>query len=113
MFRFFPKGQQDWLRVLVFPFQAFVILAPIEYWYFMRLYGYFANNVFGPRLYYFDCINAAKHLGAQIAIGYAICFFALVIFGFYQKAMKHPASAFGCFFLAALSVIDLIIMPNC
>ena len=99
--------------MFAFPFQAFAILAPIAYWYFMRQYGYYANNVLGPRFYYFDYINAAKHLGTQIAIGYAVCFFALATFGFYQKTTKHRASAVGCFFLAALSVVDLIIMPNC
>jgi hypothetical protein len=109
MFRLFPKGQQDWLRVLAFPFQAFVILAPIAYWYFMGQFGHYANNVW-PRYYSFDYIGAGKHLSTQIGVGYVICFLASVIFGFYHKAAGHRVSAYASFFFAALSVVDTMIM---
>jgi hypothetical protein len=110
MFRLIPKGQQDWLRVLAFPFQAFVILAPIAYWYFMGQYGHYANNVLGPRYNSFNYIEAGKHLSIQMGVGYVICFLALMIFGFYHKAAGHRMSAYASFFFAALSVVDTMIM---
>jgi hypothetical protein len=111
MFQFFPKQRQDWMQAFEFPFQAFVVLAPISYWHFMRLYGYYANNVFGPRHYSFDCIAAGQHLRALTAAGYLLCFLALMGFGFYHRAAKHRTRAYVSFFLAALSVVDLMIMP--
>ncbi len=32
MFTLFPKHQQDWRRVLVFPFYAFPFIAVVAYW---------------------------------------------------------------------------------
>ncbi len=113
MFQFFPKQRQDWMRVFEFPFQAFVVLSPISYWHFMRLYGYYANNVFGPRLHSFDCIAAGKQLGALTAAGYLVCFLALLGFGFYHRAAQQQTRAYVSFFLAALSVVDLMLMPFC
>ncbi len=110
MFQFFPKQRQDWMRVFEFPFRAFVVLAPISYWHFMRLYGHYANNVFGPRQYYFDCIGAGKHLTHQTVAGYLICFFVLAGFGLYHIAARHRASAFMDVLFAALSIVDLLIM---
>ena len=111
MFQFFPKQRQDWMRVLEFPFQAFVVLAPISYWHFMRLYCYYANNVFGPRQYSFDGIAAGKHLGSLVVAGYLLCLLALVAFGFYHSAAEHRARAGVSFSFAALSIVDFMVMP--
>ena len=101
------------MRVFEFPFEAFVVLSPISYWQFMRLYGYYANNVFGPRRYSFDCIAAGKQLGAVTAAGYLLCFLALLGFGFYHRAARRRARSHVSFSLAALSVVDLMLMPFC
>ena len=111
MFQFFPKQRRDWMRVFEFPFQAFVVLAPISYWHFMRLYGYYVNNVFGPRLHSCDGIAAGQHLGALTAAGYLLCFLALMGFGFYHRVARQRKRAYVSFLLAALSIIDLMIMP--
>ena len=97
--------------MLAFPFQAFVILAPIAYWFFMGLYGHYANNVFRPRYYSFDCIAAGKHLTSLTAVGYLVCFFVLMAFVFYHEAAKQQPSAYLSLFLAALSIVDLFIIP--
>jgi hypothetical protein len=77
----------------------------------MRQYGYYANNVFGPRYYSFDCMAAGKHLTSLIMVGYLVCFFALMVFGFYHRAAKQRVSAYVNFFLATLSIVDLFIIP--
>ena len=77
----------------------------------MRSYGYYANNVFGPHYSSFDYIGAGKHLSNLIAAGYGVCFFVLMAFGFYHGAAKRWSSAYVSYILAALSVVDLMIMP--
>jgi hypothetical protein len=111
MFQCFPKQRQDWMREFEFPFQAFVVLAPISYWLFMRLYGYYANDVSRPCLYSFDYMGAGQHLSTLTAAGYLLCFLALMGFGFYHRAAKRRTRSYVSLFTAALSVIDLIIMP--
>jgi len=101
------------LRVLAFPFQAFVILAPIVFWYFMRLYGgCLDSNGSHPIYARFDYMHAMKDLANQILIGYLFCFVALLAFGLYQRAVGHRVSAKVDFVLAALSIILMFVTPN-
>jgi hypothetical protein len=111
MFQLFPKQRQDWMLVFEFPFQAFVVLSPVSLHHFMRLYDYYANNVLGPRLYSFDCIAAAHHLETVTAVGYLLCFIALMVFGFYHKVARHQTRVYVNFFFAALAIVDFVIMP--
>jgi energy-coupling factor transporter transmembrane protein EcfT len=113
MFHLFPKGRQDWLRVLAFPFQAFVILAPIVFWYFMGRYsGCLDSNGSHPVYARFDYGHAMTGLADQILVGCLVCFFVLLAFGFYQRAIGHRVSARVDFVLAALSIILIFVIPN-
>ena len=89
-----------------------MILAPIVFWYFMRLYsGCLDSNGSHPIYARFDYMQAMKDLANQIMIGYLFCFAALLAFGLYQRAVGHGVNAKVDFVLAALSIILMFVTP--
>jgi len=95
MFRLFPREWQDWLRIFVFPFQAYVFLAPASYCYVLHIWP--RGNV-GP----------LNHFGHQLLFGYAICFFVLLGVGIYQRGVSRYVHL--CF--AALAALEMYLTPD-
>jgi hypothetical protein len=95
MFKLFPKDRRDWLRVLIFPFQAYVILTAIIYTYFFNIW---------PR----RGVDELNHFGGQLVYGCFICFLVLSFVGLLQRTPKKYLN----FSLAALSILEIFLMPN-
>jgi hypothetical protein len=100
MFHFFPRGQQDWLRVLAFPFQAFVILAPVTYFYLLHIWPHRGE------------VSHLNHFADQLAPGYLFCFIVLLAVGFRQKSAGYRVDSYFSFCLAVLSILLVFITPH-
>jgi hypothetical protein len=100
MFRLFPKNRQDWLRVVVFPFQAYVILGPASYCYWLHIWPH--QGEVGP----------LNDFGHQLSAGYLLCLLVLATIGFRQLVLEHGRKAYVNLGLAALSLLLICLTPN-
>jgi hypothetical protein len=100
MFRLFPKDWQDWLRVFVFPFQAYVILAPASYCYLLSIWPHRGG------------VRPLNDFGHQLSHGFFLCLIVLAAVGFHQKTLGHRISAYVNLGLAALSLLFICLAPN-
>ena len=96
MFRLFPKERQDWLRAFLFPFQAFVILAPASYCYLLHIWPHRGG------------VEPLNHFGHQLLFGFAICFLVLLGVGVYQRGVSRYVNL--C--LAALTALEMYLTPD-
>jgi len=78
MFHLFPRQRQEWLRVLLFPFQAYVVLGHCATLYLLSIWHF--RNV-GP----------LNHFADQLLFGYLVSFFVLFPVGLYQHHLGFRA----------------------
>jgi hypothetical protein len=97
MFRPFPRERQDWLRLALFPFQAFAILAHLMSYYLVSVWPHRGSVV--PLNHFYD----------QISTGYVLCFLVLLIVGFCQLAARHRVSGIVNLVIAAWCVLSLFL----
>jgi len=97
MFRLFPKYRQDWLQVFAFPFQAYVILAPVSYYYLLHIWPHRGE------------VGTLNNFAGELSFGYLICFLVLLAFGLSRKAAGHRLSAYVSLFLSALSIFFIFL----
>jgi hypothetical protein len=90
MFQLFPKRKREWLRVLLFPFQAFVVV------------GYFVHHYFFSSLPY-GYRGELSNLNVDMLFGYAVCFLVLLVVGIAQIAKGHRMLGIFNMGLAALA----------
>ena len=95
MFHLFPNSRQAWLRILLLPFQAYAILAPISYCYFLKIWP---HSQVGP----------LNNFGNQLSGGSFICFIVLLAVGLFQKG----AGKYVNLCLAGLSALEIYLTPN-
>ena len=89
MFNAFPKHRDDWLKLLLFPFQAFAVTAHLMSYYLVFHWPH--RGFIGPLNHFYD----------QIAPGYALCFLVLLIVGIRQMVAGRRMSAIANILLAA------------
>lgn len=90
MFQIFPKGKREWLRVLLFPFQAYVVVARIEEHYFIRSLAYPYRGMMSDfRMWVYG--------------GFVVCFPVLLGVGIVQMFTGHRLGGFLNISLAALA----------
>jgi hypothetical protein len=94
MFHVFPKDRDDWLRLLLFPFQAFAVIAHLVSYYLVSHWPH--GNV-----------SPLNHFYSQIAGGYALSFLVLLVVGFRQMAAGHRVSSVVNVLLAAWCALSL------
>ena len=78
MFRAFPKSRGEWWRALIFPFQAYFVVAYIVEQYFVTSLP--AYGGYRGALSEFKCC---------VIFGYAICFVVLLSTGTIQLLRGH------------------------
>lgn len=78
MFQAFPNSRGEWWRILVFPFQAYILVAYIVEQYFVTsLPGYGGYR------------GALSEFKSWIILGYVICFVVLLSTGAIQLLRGH------------------------
>jgi len=101
MFRAFPKSRDEWWRVLLFPFQAYIVVAYIVEQYFITsLPGYGGYR------------GALTDFKAWVIFGYAICFVVLLCTGAIQFLRGHRLRGAVNVGLALLGVLIGLSMAN-
>jgi hypothetical protein len=99
MFHLFPKRRQDWLRVLVFPFQAYVIIAFFVERYFASIWpGHTRWTMTDLKLF--------------MVSGNVVCFFVFLVAGVRQSFLRQWTVACLHFGFAVLSVLLCLPMLN-
>jgi hypothetical protein len=101
MFRFIPREQGEWLRVLLFPFQAYVVVAFLVEQYFIRS----LPSGGGYR-------GSLAEFKVWVIAGYAICFLVLLGVGIVQIFTNHRLRGFLNVGLAALGALLGLSMMN-
>lgn len=101
MFQFFPRGRQEWLRVLLFPFQAYVVIAYLVEQYFIRSLP--ANGGYRGSLSEFK---------AKLLLGYTVCVLVLLSVGIVQMLAGRWLRGVLNAVLAALGVLIGLSMMN-
>jgi hypothetical protein len=94
MFHLFPNSRQEWLRVLVFPFQAYVVVAVFVEQYFWELLpgnGGYRGAMFG--------------FNAMVLLGYIFCILMLLGLGFAFLLTGRRRSGWLNLALAALGAL--------
>ncbi len=81
MFHALPQDRRDWLRLPLFPFQAFTVLAHLVSYYLVFHWPH--RGDVGPLNHFYD----------QIAWAYELCFLVLLIAGFLQMFTGHRVSS--------------------
>lgn len=99
MFHAFPKQRHDWLRLLLFPFQAFAVVAHLVSYYLVCNWPH--RGDVGPLNHFYNQIDGA----------YALCFLVLLAAGCRQLAVGHRLSSVGNLLLAAWCALSLF-MPG-
>jgi len=99
MFRAFPKSRREWLQVLLFPFQAYVVVAYFVEQYFVRLLpGKYRGS-----------LMSFKH---WVISGYSVCFIVLLCVGIIQLSTGRRARGFLNIGLAILGALLGLSMMN-
>jgi hypothetical protein len=88
MFQFFPKDKRGWLRVLIFPFQAYVVEA------FVVEQHYYGRGSYGSHL---------ADFGALFLLGFVVSFPVLLFVGIAQMFNGHPLRGYVNLGLAVLA----------
>lgn len=96
MFRLLPVGRRGWLRAVLFPFQAYGVIAFV-------VLQYFASN--WPRHTRWGMTDLKLHAIS----GYAICFVVLLLVGLAQLFTGHRCS--GCLNLGLAAFTALLCIP--
>jgi hypothetical protein len=94
MFRPFPRGRQGWLRVLLFPFQAYVLIA-------IFVERYFMNSLPGNGGYR----GSLAEFKLTVVAGYAVSFLVLLCVGVGHFLTGRVRSACLNLGLAALAAL--------
>jgi hypothetical protein len=101
MFHLFPRARQEWLRVLLFPFQAYVVVA-----YFVE--QYFIHSLPGNGGYR----GSLDEFAICVVAGYAVCFLVLLCVGISQMVAGHRLRGFLNVGLAVLGCLLGLWMMN-
>jgi hypothetical protein len=100
MFRAFPKSRSDWQQILLFPFQAYVVVAyVVEQYFITSLPGYGGYR------------GALSEFKSWVIFGYAICFVVLLCtctIQFLHAHVKRGALNVGLAVLAVLFVLSMM-----
>ena len=88
MFQLFPKDKRGWLRVLVFPFQAYVVEAFVVEQY------YYGRGSYGSHL---------ADFGVLFLFGFVVSFPVLLFVGIAQIFNGHPLRGYANIGLTALA----------
>jgi hypothetical protein len=99
MFRAFPRGRSEWLQLLVFPFQAYVVVAIFVEKYFMRSLDPHSRGSLAEFKFW-------------VMLGYAACFLALLTVGIAQLCAGRRRLGIVNLCLAALSVLVALSLAN-
>lgn len=99
MFRAFPRGRSEWLQLLVFPFQAYVVVAIFVERYFMRSLESHSRGSLAE----FKC---------WVMVGYSVCFFALLGVGTVQLCAGRRRLGLVNVCLAVLSALVALSLMN-
>jgi hypothetical protein len=86
MFQLFPKTRKEWLRAIIFPFQAYMPVAFIV-WQILEVIWPGGKYRFGELSTYHDFKSAVLQ-------GYAICFWVLLIIATFQLSARQRTAAF-------------------
>ena len=101
MFRAFPKSRSEWLQVLLFPFQAYVVVAYLVEQYFVRSLpgnGGYRGSLTSFKLW--------------VISGYSVCFIVLLCVGIIQLSTGRRARGFLNIGLAILGALLVLSMMN-
>jgi len=96
MFHAFPKNRLEWLRVLVFPFQAYVVL------------GHCATLCL-LSIWHFRNVGPLNHFADQLLMGYAFCFIVLFPFGLHQHRLGFRVRGYVNIGLALWGIASIAI----
>ena len=100
--RFTPDTRQGWFRFLLFPFKAYVIIAPIS---LMLCRGSTEGRRFR---------GATAEAAFPIALGLTLCVIVFVIAAIIQLIARRPRVALDSFvFAVATSLLLLEVLPMC
>jgi len=101
MFRAIPKSHAEWRPVLLFPFQAYVVVAYL-------VEQYFINSLPG----YGGYRGALSEFKVWVIFGYAICFVILLCAGIVQLLRGHLLGGAMNLGLALLGILLGLSMMN-
>ena len=99
MFRTLPRGRSEWLHLLAFPFQAYVVVAIFVEKYFLRSLPTHSR----ASLDNFKC---------WVIFGYSVCFFALLGVGTVQLCTGRRRLGVVNLCLAALGALIALSLMN-
>jgi len=98
MVHIFPKSRQEWLSVLVFPFEAYAVLGHCATLYLLSIWS-------------FRSVHLLNHFADQLLTGYIVCFFVLLPVGLYRIHFAFRVRGWINFGLA-LWCISSIFIPD-
>src|ERR1700677_1280984 len=101
IFQIFPKRKNEWLRALLFPFQAYVIIAHFIEWHFwdsLPASGGYRGSLGG--------------FMAGVSLGYFVCAVVLFGVGIRQVTLGHRYKGWLNIGLAVLGYLFACDMPN-
>lgn len=96
MLRVFPKHRSEWLRVLLFPFQAYVVLGHCATVYLLSIWR-------------FRNVSPLNHFADQLLIGYVLSFLVLLPVGLYQRHLGYRARGYLNIGLALWAIVSIAI----